>query len=193
MTGKPIFSLVVIFCCSLILSCSSEKPAHPPGGSNVDKILQPDPTEKTLKSTDGTCQITVPFNWSEETTLNKDAKLQTAMRMRDAFMVVFVDQKDKYGDIPLEGFAQGAHKKLTKRLTSPEGTAPVKLTIGGLPAIQYELTGKAGGSTSSYIQTLVEGPIYFYEILAWTPRAQTEKNKPLFDEAVKTFKEVAAQ
>lgn len=192
MKGKLIFSLVVIYCCSMILSCS-EKPAPPAGGSSVDKVLHPEPTEKTLKSTDGTCQITVPFNWSEETTLNKDAKLQTAMRMRDAFILVFVDQKDKYGDIDLAGFAQGAHKKLTKRLTSPEGAAPVNLTIGGLPAIQYEMTGKAGGTTSTYIQTLVEGPIYFYEILAWTPKMQTEKNKPLFDEAIKTFKEVAAQ
>ena len=193
MKTKLILSLAVILFCSIILSCSSEKPAPPAGGSSVDKVLAPPPTEKTVKSTDGTCQVTIPYNWSEETTLNKDAKLQVSMRMRDAFLVVFVDQKDKYGDINLEGFAQGANKKLVKRLTSPEGAAGVSLTVGGLPAIQYQLTGKASGSTSAYIQTLIEGPIYFYEILAWTPRMQAERNRSLFEEAIKSFKEITPQ
>lgn len=189
MKGKLIFSLVVIFCCSMMFSCS-EKPAPPAGGSRVDQILKPPPTDKTVKSTDGTCQVTVPVNWTEETTLNKEAKLQTAMRMRDAFLVVFVTQKDKYGDIKLEDFAQGTNKKLWKRLTSVEGGAPAKVTVGGLPGLQYALTGRTGGSTFSYIQTLLEGPVYYYEILTWTPRMQTDKNKPLFDAAINSFKEL---
>lgn len=184
--------IVMLFCVSLsviLLSCASDKPQVPVDTSSVDKILQSEPAGKTLKSTDGSCQITVPENWSAETALNKEAKIQAAMRMRDAFLVVFVDQKDKYGDIDLAGFAEGAHKKLTKRLSNAVGNSGTQTTIGGLPAIQFELSGQAEGSTFTYYQTLVQGPTNFYEILGWTPKAQVDKNKYVFDQAFKSFKE----
>jgi hypothetical protein len=187
---KPYFIIIIgcIFLSVAMLSCTSEKPAVAPG-SSVDEVLKTKSVGKNLKSTDGSCEITVPDNWTEETTLNKDAKIQGAMRLRDAYLVVFVDQKDKYGDIDLAAFAEGAHKKLTKRLISPVGTSGAQLTVGGLPAIQYELTGQAGGSTFTYYQTLVAGPLNYYEILAWTPKAQVDKNQSLFQETIKTFKE----
>lgn len=193
MNGKKILLFVAIFCCTMILSCSSEKPAAPAGGSSVDQVLKSASAGKTLKASDGSCQMTVPDNWTEEKDLNKDAKIQAAMRMRDAYLVVFVDQKDKYGSIELAEFAEGAHKKLTKRLTSPVGTAGTQMTVGGLPAVQFELTGSAGGSTFTYYQTLVQGPVNFYEVLAWTPKTQVDKNKFTFQETIKSFKEVTAQ
>lgn len=189
MKEKLILLLLGIVSCAL-LSCTPEKPAIPSGESNVDKVLQSTIVEKTVKSTDGSCQVTIPDNWTIETTLNKEAKIQVAMRIRDAYLVIFVDQKDKYGDIDLAGFAEGAHKKLTKRLTSPVGTQPAQMTVGTFPAIQYELSGQSAGVTFTYFQTLVQGPMNFYEILAWSPKAQLEKNKYQFDEIVKSFKEV---
>ena len=188
--NKPLLlisSCVLLF--AMLLSCATDKPQVPVDTSSIDKILQTEPSGKTLKSTDGSCQITVPENWSAETGLNKEAKIQAAMRMRNAFLVVFVDQKDKYGDIDLAGFAEGAHKKLTKRLTYPVGNSGTQATVGGLPAIQFELSGQAEGSTFTYYQTLVQGPNNFYEILAWTPKAQVDKNKYTFDQAIKSFKE----
>lgn len=187
---KELMLLLLGIVACVFLSCTPEKPALPSGQSSVDKVLQSTTVAKTIKSTDGSCQVTIPDNWSIETSLNKEAKIQAAMRMRDAYFVVFVDQKDKYGDIDLAGFAEGAHKKLTKRLTYPVGTAPAQLTVGGLPAIQYELTAQTGGATFTYYQTLVQGPMNFYEILAWTPKAGIEKNKYQFDEIVKSFKEI---
>lgn len=185
-----LIGIAILFC--VFISCSSEKPAPPAGGSSsVDQILKGAGAGKAMKSPDGSFEITVPDNWAEEKDLNKDAKIQAAMRMRDVYLVVFVDQKDKYGDIKLEEFAEGSHKKLTKRLTSPVGTSPAHMTVGGLPAIQYQLTGSAEGSTFTYVQTLVEGPVNFYEILAWTPKAQLEKNQFAINEAVKSFKETA--
>src|SRR5262245_56471548 len=167
MKGKISLLMAAIACCSLLLiSCSSEKPAPAAsGGSSVDQILKASSSGKTMKAVDGSCEITVPENWTEEKDLNKDAKLQTANRIRDVYIVVFVDQKDKYGDIQLAEFAEGAQKKLAKRLTTPKIAAPVQLTIGELPAIQYEITGAAGGSTFIYHQTLIQGPRNFYEIL----------------------------
>ena len=192
MKGKLILLAVAITCCSLFfVSCSSDKPAPAAGGPSVDQILKGSSSGKTFKSADNSCEITVPDNWSEEKDLNKDAKIQTANRIRDVYMVVFIDQKDKYGDIQLAEFAEGANKKLLKRLTSPKIAAPVELKINELPAIQFEITGGAGGSTFVYHQTLIQGPRNFYEILVWTPKRELDKNQYMIHEAVKSFKEIA--
>ena len=189
MKARIMLLCVIAICCGLLASCSSEKPAPAAGGSSVDSVLKGASSGKTFKSIDGSCEITVPENWSEEKDLNKDAKLQTANRVRDVYMVVFVDQKDKYGDIQLSEFAEGAQKKLAKRLTGASIAPPAQLTIGNLPAIQYEITGVAGGSTFVYHQTLVQGPMNFYEILVWTPKSQVSKNQYMIHEAVRSFKE----
>ena len=107
-------------------------------------------------------------------------------------MIVFVDQKDKYGDIELAEFAEGAQKKLVKRLGAPKISPPVEFKIGELPAIQFEITGGAGGSTYVYHQTLIQGPRNFYEILMWTPKKELDKNQYMIHEAVNSFKEITS-
>jgi hypothetical protein len=63
-----------------------------------------------------------------------------------------------------------------------------KLTIGGQPALEYEITGAADNLKLCYLHTTVELGGYFHQVIAWTLSSRCRSGKPQLRQIVESFR-----
>lgn len=163
-------------------------------GCDLSKSLSNSAKGKTkiVKSTDGFSQITVPESWSETTTLNEAAVIQVANAAAEKYLIVISEPKedfsenttvDDYYNIILENFKTG--------LENANLHPPVKTTVNGKKALQFEVQGEVNKIKAAYIVTIVETDKNFHQIMSWTLQSRYEKNKAELLDVVSSFKEVS--
>jgi len=149
----------------------------------------------TITSDDGKVQATIPGNWEKKSGLHEDGLLQAANLREENYLVVIPDNKADLED----GMTVEDHSELTRsailgNLKDGRQTAgPVMLTINGRPAVQYELRGVVSGIKIVYLHTTADGDDKFYQILTWTLPSNYQKNKPILESVINSFKETGAK
>lgn len=149
----------------------------------------------TITSADGKVQATIPGNWEKKSGLHEDGLLQAANLREENYVVVIPDNKADLED----GMTVEEHSDLTRstimaNVKNCQQTAgPIMLTINGRPAVQYELRGVVSGIKVVYLHTTADGDDKFYQILAWTMPSNYQKNKPILESVVNSFKETGAK
>jgi hypothetical protein len=187
------FLVLLIFVLAVGCSKKEEQVAEETPAEETETASTPDPSGKVITSTDGVSQITVVGGWDSTKGLHKKAQLQASNPFKEMYIVVFTEKKDQYPGLSLTDYAKTTHKNLIKSLASGSAMPGVQLTLDGNNAIQNEIRGiTAGNSKITYIHTNVETPMYFHEILAWSPQAKFKQNRYALDSVVKSFKEVKA-
>ncbi|MBM3156433.1 MAG: hypothetical protein FJ004_04020 [Chloroflexi bacterium] len=124
--------------------------------------------------------------------LNDEADIQVANTKKEAYVIVLSEFKmDFSDDITVE-----VHSDITRQilLDSLENVIisdePVELQINGRRALQYEISGRVEGINVVYLHTTVDGEEGFHQIIAWTLPSKYDKNKPLLDSVVNSFREI---
>ena len=148
---------------------------------------------KVVTSTDGISQISVPGNWSVDSELKKDAELQVSDRPEEMYVIVLSESKSDFAaNVTLDNHAELTRGIVVGNLTSPQSTAPVKMTINGRQAVQNEIRGTMNNVNLVYIHTTVETPKYFHQIVAWTLPSRFDKNRAKLQEVIQSFKETGS-
>jgi hypothetical protein len=159
----------------LLCSCSSLLPSNAP---------------KVLKSPDGATQLTVPGRWTVDNSLNQDASIHASNRFAEEYAIVVTESKEDLVDASLESYAKLSLTNQTKTQTDVTVSEPLTRTLGGLPAIQYEIHGTNGVVNTVMIQTAVEGATHFHVVKAWTLKSRWEDKKKALQEVVDSFREL---
>lgn len=163
-----------------------------------DKILEGLAQSKkpaTITSDDGKVQATIPGNWEKKSGLHADALLQAANLREENYVVVIPDNKADLEDgMTIEEHSELTRSTIMANVKDCQQTAgPIILTINGRPAVQYELRGVVSGIKVVYLHTTADGDDTFYQILAWTMPSSYQKNKPILESVVNSFKETGVK
>lgn len=147
----------------------------------------------TITSPDGLTSIVLPPGWKQEKEqeLHDQAELQASDRANEMYVIVMSENKEDFRDMTVENHSQLTRSALTEKLKAPEVSAPAQVTIGGLKGTQYEIRGGVDNLSVTYLHTTVESPTHFHQILAWTLTISFDKNRPVLDAVIQSFKEVA--
>ena len=166
--------------------------------AGCDKIVEGLSQSKnpvTITSDDGKVQATTPGNWKKRTDLHEDGMLQAANAIEENYIVVIPDNKaDLDDEMTVESHSDLTRSTILESIKDGQQTAgPIMLTINGRPAVQYELRGVVSGIKVVYLHTTADGEDKFYQILAWTMPSKYQKNKPILESVVNSFKETGAK
>jgi hypothetical protein len=146
-------------------------------------------SDKVIVASDKRTQVTVPPTWSV-LKLNDAAEIQVGNEKDEAYLIVLNELKDDLYGWNLEKHSRVTLGKLLANVAFPTITGPRTLTIGGHPAVQYEIRGAAENRNIVYIHTTVDGPKHFSQILAWTLPSHVDEVRPQLLKVIATFHEV---
>lgn len=174
------FALAVVF-----LSCTQEQ-----RDKLSDRLASSSgKNQKTIRSTDGCCLISVPSNWNEEKTLNEQANLQAANRLKELYVIVISEPKEDFENMTLEGHSELTRKSFIQSLNAPQAAGPVSVTVDKNRAVQYEISGGINNVKIVALHTTVETAKHYHQILAWTIKSRIDKNRPILQNVIQSFKE----
>jgi hypothetical protein len=143
----------------------------------------------TSISTDGQTQITVPATW--RTLADESGKMEMKVGSVTArrFVAVFTESRSKVPGADLDAYTAWALDDYHSQVADGTASAPHALTIGGSPAIQYELSDPSDVTWLTVIQTENN----FHRVVAWTSLGQADEFRPLFQNVLESFREIPRQ
>ena len=146
-----------------------------------------------ILSKDGALRIAAPAGWRSESNLNKNAELQACDAAQQVCIAVFEDDKKVTGVVPLERFSRIVRGQMLKKLTGPSESTGVSLEIGGHPALQFEIRGRADRFDLVYLHTSVETPGHFYQVMGWTSSALFPRERAVISAVTTSFQPAAGR
>lgn len=159
------------------------------GGDTQSPAAQPEGTP--LRSSDRKSEIFIPAGWVEDRTLNSSADIQAAKASEAMYIIVLSDSKADLQNVSLVKHSQLTRDTLLKSLTSPQVSPPTEVkSVGGNPAIQYQIRASVSNTNVVYLHTTIETPTHFHQILAWTLPSAFDKNEPQLQQIIQSFREV---
>lgn len=147
------------------------------------------PLARVVKTRDGGCEIRVPASWIERWRLYGQNELMVRPWQDDMCVEVRSEAKVLSGQaMTLEEYARLASHNWKHKLKDGTGGTARRLTVDGLPAVQYELSGAAEGNSVVCLLTLIEGRRQFHQIVAVTTCGAT-RNRSLLQQITESFRE----
>jgi hypothetical protein len=139
-------------------------------------------------STDKRVEITIPPTWTT-LELNDVAEIEVGNEAEESYLIVLNEVKDDLHGWNLEKHSRVTLGRLISGLDFPTITGPKSLTLGGRPAVQYEVRGANDGRNILYFHTTIDGEALFCQILAWTIPSRAEAARPQLVKAIESFRE----
>ncbi len=150
-----------------------------------------DNSEKSeVKSSDGTCLIEIPGNWSEIPDSNEDASIAKGNLFKEQYVMVISESKadleeevslQTYGEIVLQMMEESLKEAQYEQWEVSDLTHP-------LSGMTCHLSGSMDGIKIKYLLTVTEDQGHFYQILQWSIPSKWEKALPVFQEILKSFR-----
>jgi hypothetical protein len=160
------------------------------GCQKIGEALTPQP--KTLKSADGTLELTVPGSWNKDTELHKQAAIQASNRMGELYVIVLSETKEDLADMDLAKFSELTRGSQLKAMKNAAEEGPVNRTINGMKAIEYVLKGSVENANIMMKHIAVDGPKHYHQVIVWTLKSKWETEKATLDAVVDSLKETSA-
>ena len=112
--------------------------------STMEKLSQKSKeqnTARTLTSSDGQSQITIPAGWKEDAELHEEAELRASDRASEMYVIVITDSKQDFEEMSVEQHSELTRGIILNGLASPQISPASKVTINGYPGVQTEIRG----------------------------------------------------
>ncbi len=138
--------------------------------------------------------MSFPDYMEEETEkkLGENASLQYCNYFRNIYTLV--NEYPINDTLQLTTLAEQQYNELVKMLNQPQKVSEQNITINGLPALQYKVTGNVGEGEIVeriyYTLTIVKGKKQYYEIVFWTWDKWREKYLETITQIIQSFKEL---
>lgn len=131
--------------------------------------------------------------WRELAIGSADSSLGIGNPYLEQYLVVITEAKADFPEgYTLAEFAPLAAEQAASNVIDLQATEFEEVTVGGLKGLRREVTGKADGLGIFYLNTYLESPGYFHQVMAWTLRENEERYRPVLKEAADSFREVGA-
>jgi len=110
--------------------------------------------------------------------------------MADAYLLVITENKKDFADqVTLAKYGKVVTAAIERKLTTPTIGAATALTIGGRPALQYEVHGVLDLFKLGYLVTVIDGVGYYHQVLAWTSESKFGGARGSLGHIVESFRE----
>lgn len=153
------------------------------------KQLQSLAKPSVLKSADGKFQITVPGGWRTSVLASDEADIKAGNPIEEMYVIVITELKlDFTEETTLDDYTKIIEDSMAEKLTSPEPSSPVPLTINGNAARQYVMKGATSNVKLAYVVTTVETAEHFHQIVTWTLSSRIDKNQTTLKKVASTFR-----
>ena len=141
------------------------------------------------KSPQGKASVRLPAVWKAVTDLVPNTDLQFSDPDHRRYFVMVSEARKSLKNNTLEKYSDFTRESILEGLKKRESWGPRYLRIGGLKALQYEIGGVVEGQRFLYLHTIVEGPEYFHQMVAWTHASLKDQNWPLLNQITESFRE----
>lgn len=148
---------------------------------------------RTFPTSDGVATVRGAPRWRELAIGSADSSLGIGNPYLEQYLVVITEAKADFPEgYTLAEFAPLAAEQAASNVIDLQATEFEEVTVGGLKGLRREVTGKADGLGIFYLNTYLESPGYFHQVMAWTLRENEERYRPVLKEAADSFREVGA-
>lgn len=148
----------------------------------------------TLRSKDGSVQLTVPATWQEITIENSEPNLvlQVKSQSNELQVGVQVFSKAEYPQITPElasSAASDSAKAITGTSAAIQQTALTQ--INQLPVVQYEARGEFAGHQVVALATMIESPDAYYNLLTVGYTTDFDARRNELNQVIQSFREAS--
>lgn len=131
----------------------------------------------------------VPEGWRQVNDLVDNGDLQFEDSEHRRYFIIYSEDRANLERKTLERYSKFVREGLRDGLRSPDWVGPKTMTINGMKAIQYEISGLAGEERFFYLHTTVEGKTQFHQLVGWSPSSLKSANGPLIEKITENFRE----
>ena len=130
------------------------------------------PTPATLRSKDGTIEITLPKGWEEaadgspmrKAVVQPETKIVAKKTGTSSFAIAFRSAKEDFTARTLAEYAARTLEVEARKLTGSTVSGPRRLLLGGRQALEYELRHERNGIVLIYAQMFSESAKHWIQI-----------------------------
>ena len=175
------FGSVVIASALLVGGCASTT-SQPSATSNL---------VRTIYSDDGVSELSTPDRWKTRPDFGPDAAIRIAEETGEAYLLVNSYFPGDLDPITLPEFAKTWANNLADNLPNANVTGPKSLTIDGMQAYRYVVTGDIGGDRLTYVTTVVGGARAMHHLIGWAAAEDYSGEHHILNRIAGSFRESA--
>lgn len=150
-----------------------------PSGSESDLVFE---------SVDGSVQLTLSDEWNEDDDLNRGAIIGAAKYEAEKYTIVLPTQKSSLSDdATLEDYYESMAASMEESVVNYAEDQHEELTINGLDAVQYVVSGEVDSVKIVYLITLIESEHRFYQLASWTLPSMYDSYEAEYKEIANSF------
>jgi len=136
----------------------------------------------TLGIKGGKERLVVPSYWSATVHLSNEARIQAESEKDDSYAMVIVQDKVEEENLSIVAYGEVVVEKMFTSISEPRVlSGPIELSVDGKNANRYVVQGVIEKVGVTYIVTIVESELTFYQIFVWTLTSGFEKNRLILE------------
>ncbi|GGA36353.1 hypothetical protein [Paenibacillus physcomitrellae] len=142
-------------------------------------------------SPDKHASITIPEGWAQDAGLASGADIQASHPSTEDYIVVLrEDRSDFSQNTTINDYSKLVSDNMKQAIQNAKQEPAERITIGGLNALQYVITGEVDKVKISYLVTLIASEDHFTQVLMWTRADMFADKKQNYLYIVNTFREM---
>ena len=149
---------------------------------------------RTFTTSDGLATVTGAPQWRALAIGSAEASLGIGNQVLEQYLVVVTKPRSDFPEgYTLAEFAEIASEQALATLADAEVTDFAEVSVGGMKGLRREAKGLADGLGIFYLNTYLESPTHFHQVMTWTLVKNEEGSRALLEAASDSFREVASQ
>jgi hypothetical protein len=145
----------------------------------------------TVYSDDGVSELRVADSWRTRPNLGRGATIRLGDDAAVTYLLVNSYFPHEVEARPFAEFAERFSVSVMKRLSGGKISAPRHFTLGGRPAVEYEVSGASDKLPLVYLSTVVDGQHARHHLVSWTLAERYSANRGAMREVTASFRESA--
>lgn len=138
-----------------------------------------------------TAGITIPEGWSRDTGLTSSADIEASHPSTEDYLVVLQEDRSDFSkNTTISEYYNLVNGNMQKEMSHPVQGKLRQTTVGGLPALQYVLSGEVGNVKISYLVTLIASNTHYTQVLLWTRADEMDAKLQNYLYIANTFREL---
>jgi hypothetical protein len=142
-----------------------------------------------FKSNDGKWAFTADSSWNTRRVLKEGAAIQASNLVSDKYIIVLQENKiDFQKGISLKDYTGLVINLMRKNLTDPSSTPPVDITVNGMKARLFELSGSIDKTNLKYLVATVESKDSFHQLILWSLPSKYDSLKSEYMKIIESYR-----